>query len=397
MTTIENRVQKRLPILLITFLLIGCLISCNQEHQKEALRVGAYYTEEQAKANLVVLSKNYTTDDHWRARAQEIRHNIYQGAGLNEIADTDWDHNIAVTRVGKKQMDGYSVENIALEVKPGYFITGNLYQPDSVYGKVPAILCPHGHWHQPDDYGRFRDDMQLRCASFARMGAVVFAYDMYGYGEDIQHYHKDQSALKWQTYNGIRILDFVSQLSHVDTTRIAITGASGGGTQSFVLAAIDHRIDVSAPVVMVSAHFFGGCVCESGLPIHKNGNYETNNVEIAASIAPKPLLLVSDGDDWTKNVPEVEFPYVRNIYEMFDAEENVQYAHFENEVHDYGPSKRKPVYKFFADHLRLDIKRITDENGEIDESFVHVRDTTALKVFPYRSLVRDPYVYHLKH
>ena len=178
MITTENRIQKCLPTVLMTFLLIVCLNSCNQEHQKEALRVGAYYTEEQAKANLVELSNNYTTDDHWRARAQEIRHNIYQGAGLNEIPDSDWDHNIVVTRVGKKQMDGYSVENIALEVKPGYFITGNLYQPDSVYGKVPAILCPHGHWHQADDYGRFRDDMQLRCASFARMGAVVFAYDM---------------------------------------------------------------------------------------------------------------------------------------------------------------------------------------------------------------------------
>ena len=134
------------------------------------------------------------------------------------------------------------------------------------------------------------------------MGAVVFAWDMYGSGEDTQHTHHSPDALAFQCYNGIRILDFISSLDYVDTDRIGITGASGGGTQTFLISALDDRISVSVPTVMVSAHFYGGCVCESGMPIHKSGDFETNNVEIAASIAPKPLSIIGDGDDWTKNI-----------------------------------------------------------------------------------------------
>lgn len=89
---------------------------------------------------------------------------------------------------------------------------------------------------------------------------------------------------------------------------------------------------------MVSAHYYGGCVCESRMPIHKNGNFETNNVEIAASIAPKPLMLISDGGDWTSNVPDLEYPYIKSIYEMFGSGDQVENAHFADEVHDYGIS-----------------------------------------------------------
>jgi dienelactone hydrolase len=365
------------------------LLACDSKEKTE-LCVGHYLTEEEAVEKLNQYRDNYSNAQQWNFRAKAIKENIWKGAGLDQIQRRDWEHPITTTQSARRQMDGYTVENMALEVKDNHFITGNLYRPDSIIGKIPVILSPHGHWSKLDDYGRFRDDMQLRCASLARMGAAVFAYDMYGYGEDLAHYHKDQEALKWQTYNGIRILDFVSSLDYVDTTRIGITGASGGGTQSFVLAAIDQRIDVSVPVVMVSAHFFGGCVCESGLPIHKRGDFETNNVEIAAAIAPKPLMLISDGEDWTKNVPQLEFPYVKDIYQLFNAQEQVEYAHFELEGHDYGVSKRKEAYKFLAKHLNLDYSEIIDQEGKVTEQFVTVLDTTALKVFPERSLVQDP-------
>ena len=145
--------------------------------------------------------------------------------------------------------------------------------------------------------------MQQRCATLARMGAVVFSYSMVGYNDSTQVPHHTPHAFTLQLWNSIRAVDFVSSLERVDAKRIAVTGASGGGTQTFMLAAVDPRMAVSCPVVMVSSDFYGGCVCESGLPVHRGAGYATNNAEIAALASPRPLLVISDGKDWTKDVP----------------------------------------------------------------------------------------------
>lgn len=391
--------MKALLNLLHLFLILTLLISCNSkvkqvdgdiETSDIELCVGEYLTEDEAVQKLEELSNNYRTADDWKARSKAIRGHIYNGAELDKIPKENWEYPIKVIRGEINEMDGYSVENISLEMHSGYFVSGNLYKPLNVEEKIPAILCPHGHWFQPEDYGRFRPDMQLRSASLAKMGAVVFAWDMYGSGEDTQHTHHSPDALAFQCYNGIRILDFISSLDYVDTSRIGITGASGGGTQTFLISALDDRISVSVPTVMVSAHFFGGCVCESGMPIHKSGDFETNNVEIAASIAPKPLMIIGDGDDWTKNIPNLEYPYIKRIYELFDAADKTEYAYFEDEVHDYGFSKRTAAYGFLAKHLDLDMTQIEDNQGDIDEGFVTLLDTTQLKVFPDKALVKDP-------
>jgi pimeloyl-ACP methyl ester carboxylesterase len=274
-------------------------------------------------------------------------------------------------------MDGYSVENVALQVLPGFWVTGNLYLPRDTSRKLAGILAPHGHMENK----RRLEDTQTRSAVMARMGAAVFAYDMLGYGESRPCEHKHPQALRIQTYSSMRALDFLLSLESVDENRLAVTGASGGGTQSFLLAAVDPRIDVAAPVVQVSAHFYGGCVCESGMPIHVHGDFETNNVEIAASFAPKPLLLVSDGADWTKNTPDVEFPYVRRVYDLLGAGSMVENAHFAQEGHDYGPSKRQAVYRFFEKHLGLDPSGIPAAEEGLEESFVKVLSPEELAVF----------------
>ena len=362
-------------------LLILCLFSLGLtgHSQSSDLRQGAFYTEEQARTKLAEYAATYNNMDTWIKRADQIRTTIRHGAKLESLPGRC---ALNPVRYNKHVYQEYTVENVAFESLPGFYVTGNLYLPRNFTGKIAGVACPHGHWSNPADYGRFRNDMQYRCATLAKMGAAVFAYDMLGYGESAPCLHENPEAVRLQTWNSMRVIDFLLSLGFVDDKRLAVTGASGGGTQSFLLAALDDRIDVSVPVVMVSAHFFGGCSCESGMPIHKSGSFETNNAEIAAVIAPKPLLLISDGDDWTSNNPDVEFPYIRNIYKLFGAEKNVENAHLAKEQHDYGYNKRVPMYQFMAKHLGLDLKKVTDSKDIIDESFVNLLEKLSLQVFP---------------
>jgi len=348
--------------------------------EEPELCVGNYQTEAQAKEQLARFAATYSTQAQWQQRAQRIRAGILRGAELLPLPKKGPLNPILH---GKREHDGYTVENAAFESLPGVFVTGNLYRPTKGTGPFAGVLCPHGHWGDPNDYGRFRPDMQKRCATFARMGAVVFAYDMVGYGDwaNAGWEHRGDQVFKLQLWNSIRAVDFLTSMKEVDPQRIAVTGASGGGTQSFMLAAVDDRIAVSVPVVMVSAHFFGGCVCESGMPVHKHKGHETSNVEIAAAMAPRPLMLISDGKDWTKNTPEVEYPYIRSVYGLFEAADKVEYLHLPEEGHDYGLSKRLGVYQFLAKHLGLSLAAVSDGNGQVREDFVVVEPKDSLYVF----------------
>jgi len=341
---------------------------------------GHYHSEEAAKQQLAMFARSYSNLAQWQERAKRIREGILHGAELLPLPK-----KCALNPIihSKRRYDGYIVENAAFESLPGVFVTGSLYRPAEGTGPFAAILCPHGHWRDLNNYGRFRPDMQKRCATLARMGAVVFAYDMVGWGDwkNAGWSHDQPKVLKLQLWNSIRAVDFLTSMSDVDPNRIAVTGASSGGTQAFLLAAVDDRIAVSIPVVMVSAHFFGGCNCESGIPIHKSDTHQTNNAEIAALTAPRPQLIISCGQDWTKNVPDVEFPYIRNVYRLYGAENLVENLHLPNEGHDYGLSKRIGAYKFLAEHLGLALDKVIGPDGSIDESFVVIEKIQDLLVF----------------
>jgi hypothetical protein len=369
--------------------------------QKVVLRQGNFYTEEQGKAELEKMKTLYSNKKEWEMRKHMLRENILKGMNLWPLpARTQLNAVINSKRI----MDGYSVENVYFESIPGYYVCGNLYRPLDRTKKHPALLSPDGHFNGDSlgAWGRFRPDQQKRCATLTRMGAVVFSYDMFAYGGEsikqsdttaiiekpdikvVAKYHGIPRALTMQTWNSIRVIDFLETLPDVDKSKIAITGASGGGTQSFLLAAIDDRISLSVPAVMVSCHFFGGCNCESGLPIHESANHYTNNAEISAMIAPKPMLLISIGNDWTKNEPTVEYPFIKRIYSFYNAEANVENVHFPDAQHDYGYAKRVPMYSFMAKHLGLNLQAVTNSSGSIDESKSQVENAEVLLAFSSR-------------
>jgi dienelactone hydrolase len=335
---------------------------------------------QKGESDLGKIAKTYENLGQWKARAQTVREGILKGAELWPLPrKTPLNPRIHSIR----NHDGYSVENVAFESLPGFFVTGNLYRPLPAQGSklgeksLAGVLCPHGHFGG----GRFRPDQQHRCATLARMGAVVFSYDMVGYNDSTQLKHNERHVLTLQLWNSIRSIDFLQSLPEVDPRRIAVTGASGGGTQTFLVAAVDERIAVSVPCVMVSSEFYGGCNCESGLPIHRSAAHATNNADIAALAAPRPQLLISCGKDWTKDTPTREFPYIRSVYKLFAAEDKVENVHLADEGHDYGPTKRLALYRFLARHLGLDLKRVSKEDGSIDESRNKIEDPKVMAAF----------------
>jgi len=317
----------------------------------------------------------------WERVAARVRRGILHGAGLDSLPQRSPLNPIVHSR---RVHDGYTVENVAIETLPGFFATGNIYRPQDGKGPFPAVLCPHGHIHDSSGKlnGRNHPDTQKRCAVLARMGAIVFSIDMVGAVDCTQTEHSDPRAFTLQLWNNMRAIDYLISLPEVDRKQIGVTGSSGGGSQTVMLAALDPRVTVSVPVVMVSAHFDGGCTCESGLPVFKGPNHETNLAQVAALGAPRPQLLISCGADWTKNTPRVEFPYIREIYALYGQPGNTENVHLAAEGHDYGPSKRQAAYRFLARTLGLKRNAIpSTSDGLVDETFVTVEPPEKLRVF----------------
>ncbi len=410
---IQARVMKLAVSCILFFLLIIAMnvlhISCTNNSSKtdkivelQKSKAGQIYqwSEAEGKEFHRQIRQNITTAEAWKKRAKQIRTQILQATDLQPFPEKCPLNPI----FGEKRVfEGYQVENVAFESLPGVYVTGSLYRPTEQKATAPAVLNPHGHWpvgyhgvapKKGVDYGRYRADVQKRSAVMARMGAIVFSYDMVGYGQltELGWQHEHPETMKLQIWNGIRAIDFLLSMG-ADPEQIACTGASGGGTQTFQIAAVDPRISVSIPVVMVSYRHFGGCVCELGMPIHENkdSNFKTNNVEITAYIAPNPLLLVSVGTDATASTPEVEYPMIKYIYGLFGQSEMVENAHFPEEEHGYDLSKRAAVYPFLAKHLSLNLSKAMNPDGTPNEAGIVMEEIEALYTFDEN----NPYPDHI--
>jgi|GEM_PF-77591 formylglycine-generating enzyme required for sulfatase activity/outer membrane protein assembly factor BamB/dienelactone hydrolase len=333
--------------------------------------------------------------DAWQTRKADVRRTMLVSMGLWPLPKRTPLNEVIH---GAVDCGEYTVEKVQFESVPGFFVTGNLYRPKNVTGKGPAVLSPHGHFPG----GRFQDAgadsvrrsiasgaerfeeggrsfMQSRCVQLARMGCVVLLYDMIGYGDsqqlalDLVHRFSrtrlkfseapepgfySAAAENWlhnplglHTWNSIRALDFLTGLPDVDPDRVAVTGGSGGGTQSFLLCAVDDRPLVSVPVVIVSTARQGGCTCENISHFH----LDTFNLEMNALHAPKPLLMVS-ADDASRTMNLRGFPELRQHYGLFGMADRVEHEAYLHFPHNYNFVSRTAMYGFVNRHLKLGLE-----------------------------------------
>lgn len=309
------------------------------------------------------LSSLYADKAAWEARKDTLRKEVRARLGIDKLLAVC---SKDAPEYGKiRKFDGYTVQNFRLKTANGHTVCGSIYAPKGK-GKHPLIICPNGHFSN----GRYGTVQQQRLATLARMGAICVDYDLWGWGESADEVgskaHQTPEAHVMQALNGIRILDWMIQRKDVDKTRVGVNGGSGGGTQSVLLSVLDDRYTACCPVVSVSSWFDGGCPCESGMPIQLAGG-GTCNAELAAMFAPKPMMLVSDGGDWTSTTPELEYPYIKRIYGFYGADDKVMNVHLPKERHDFGPNKRNAVYKFFIETFKLDASKLDEDKVVIEE------------------------------
>lgn len=339
----------------------------------------------------------------WQKRKEELRRRVLVATGLWPMPKKT---PLNAVIHGKVERDGFTVEKVYFESLPGHFVTGLLFRPESEpgeSGKRPAVLSPHGHGGRQQDYGArklgemiaagqetFAESGRMpklaRCAHLARMGCVTFIFDMLGYADsqqlsyELTHRFKTQrpefdspdswglystqaelrmqSVMGIQTWNSIRCLDFLSELPDVDPKRIAVTGGSGGGTQTILLCGIDDRPVAAFPQGMVSASMQGGCTCEN-CSVLRIG---TGNVELAGLFAPKPQAMTA-ANDWTKDmmVKGKGFPELQKLYEMLGAKDNVQCTSHLDFPHNYNAVTRSEMYAWFNRHLNLGFDPVPQE------------------------------------
>ncbi len=292
----------------------------------------------------------------WRERRDFTRSQVILAAGLNPMPDK---MPIDAKIWGHTKHEGTVIAKVRFESMPGLICTGNLYMPERVGDQAPGILCPHGHWTKGRVHHEERGSIPTRCMMLARLGFIVFSYDMLGYNDNNEIMHTwpvellREAALSGvtpfglQTWNSLRALDFLCALPNVDERRIGCTGASGGASQTWTVSLLDERIKVLAPVCMLSSHYQGGCTCEEGPLLRLNG---VTSFDVLSACAPRPLLLPAVTQDWTNLNPSYEVQALRKVYALFGAEDALKSFQLDA-PHNYNHDTRERVYPWFTHWL----------------------------------------------
>ena len=306
-----------------------------------------------------------------QARSHMVRERLLLCAGLKPMPDLSMG-KVTVSE-GKSYQD-ILIKGVSIESLPGLKLTGSLFVQKNITAPQPGIICPHGHWLHGRVHQDERGGVIKRCCELARLGFVVFAYDMIGYNDcnDLPHNWEGELRFKGdlagispfglQTVNSRHAVDFLTSLPEVDPARIGCTGASGGASQSWFISALDDRIKAVAPVCMLSAHFMGGCGCEEGPLLRTTG---LTSFDIVSALAPRPVLLPSVTGDWTNLNPDYEIPKLKEVYNLYNAAHLVENFHC-TATHNYNQNTREHVYAWLVKQLKgIDCGMIIAEDPEV--------------------------------
>jgi len=299
----------------------------------------------------------FRAKEEWLAHRAGLRGQILRSLGLSPLPErVPLDPKVT----GRIERDDYTIERVYYQVLPKVYASGYLYLPAktarnrrgefqtrtsaSQADRLPAVLNPHGHWVK----GAVDPTVTTRCIALAKKGYVAFCPD----STHVADFATGLCPIGLMTWNNMRALDYLASLDCVDPARIGCTGESGGGQQTMYLAALDERVKVAVPAVLVSyfrrilfvseqAH----CFCNHAPGIAG----VTDEHEISAMIAPCPTRFITATGDWTKEFPREEFPDIRHIFQLVGGD--VDCVQFDK-PHNYDQDSREQMYPWMNQYLK---------------------------------------------
>lgn len=300
--------------------------------------VAEYFRQETALLAGRCLADIHSLED-WTSRRDEYRRQLGEMLGLDPLPPRT-DLKTVVT--GKRETQWFTVENLHFQSRPGLYVTGNLYVPKNLDKPAPAVLYVCGHSQVKKNgvsYGN-KTAYQHHGGWFARNGYVCLTIDTLQLGEiEGLHHGTYREGMWWwnsrgytpagvEAWNCVRALDYLQSRPEVDGERLGVTGRSGGGAYSWWIAALDDRIKVAVPVAGITDlenHVVDGCVeghCDCMFMVN---TYRWDYPQVAALVAPRPLLIANTDSDGIFPLNGVERLHakVRGIYRLYGADDKL--------------------------------------------------------------------------
>ena len=301
-----------------------------------------------------------TTIEEWNLRRSALRADLLKAWGAFPESACE----LEPRQLGTIQRDGYRVEKIVFQTRPGVWMTANAYVPDQPKGRRPAILHVHGHWA-----GAKQDPVvQSRCIGCVKLGFFVLSVDAFGAGERgvgkaLGEYHGEMTAATLlpvglplsglQVYENMRAVDYLRTRAEVDPDRIGITGASGGGNQSMYAGAFDERFRCVVPTCSVGTYqsylSAACCMCE----VVPGAMRFTEEGDILSLTARRGLMVTSatqDAFQFSVGEARKSLARVDAIARLF---KDTDFKHTIIESpHNYNQPMREAMYGWMTKHLK---------------------------------------------